>query len=250
MKQIIIAAGIWAGLFFAPTPAEAQNKYPRGWEFKINGGYNLGGTSPLPLPEEIRKIEGYSLLLFAPHVALEAIRPLNEKWGVSLQLTLDHKGFTVRDRVKSLHTEIKINDETYAGNFTGSNLTKIHNVYITLPVSATYRISDLWLVQAGWYVAYLNNADFKGAASDGYIRRGDPTGEKTMVDNALFDFSDKQNKFDYGIQVAAERSFYARFAVRGQIAWGLNSLFPAQFTGMSFPMYNIYGTIGVSYQIH
>lgn len=217
------------------------------WEVKINAGYNIGGTSPLPLPAEIRKIEKYSPPAFAPHIALEVTRWFNDKWGISAQFTMDYKGFTVRDSVLNLHTEIEMGDETYTGAFTGHNKTKISNSYITVPITATYKISDKWLVQAGLYAAYLYNPGFSGTASDGYIRKGGPTGEKTEVDEATFDFSDDLNKIDFGIQVAGEWRFSTEFALRGQLAWGLRPVFPSDFTGMSFDMYNIYGTIGVSY---
>lgn len=227
---------------------KGQEHYPC-WEFKINGGYNIGGTSPLPLPEEIRKIESYSPSAFAPHVALEGTRWFNQKWGMTAQITLDYKGFTVKDRVKSLHTEIEMGDEKYIGNFTGKNKTKIKNSYFTLPVMASYRISEKWTAQLGMYVAYLYNPSFKGTASDGYIRRGSPIGEKTIVDNATFDFSDDQNKFDFGIQAAGEWEFYRDFALRGQVTWGLKPIFPSDFTAVSFNMYNIYGMLGISYRL-
>ena len=31
-----------------------------GWEYEIRAGINLGGTSPLPLPREIRKIKSFN----------------------------------------------------------------------------------------------------------------------------------------------------------------------------------------------
>lgn len=228
--------------------AKGQQHYPC-WEYKINGGFNIGGTSPLPLPVEIRKIESYTPSAFAPHVALEAIRWFNEKWGVSAQITLDYKGFTVKDRVKNLHTEIEMGDEKYIGNFTGKNKTKINNSYITIPVTANYRFSDKWIAQLGLYVGYLYNSGFKGTASDGYIRRGSPIGEKTIVDNATFDFSDDLNKFDFGLQMAGEWEFYRNFALRGQLSWGIKPIFPADFTAVSFDMYNIYGMLGISYRL-
>ena len=221
--------------------------YP--WEFKINVGYNIGGTSPLPLPVEIRKIEKYSPASFAPHIAFEATRWFNNKWGLTAQFTFDYKGFSVKDSVLYFHTEMKINENTYAGSFTGHNETKIKNSYMTIPVSATYRISDNWLAQAGVYAAYLYSPSFTGTASNGYIREGGPTGEKTEVNEASFDFSDEMNKFDFGLQAACEWNCYKRFSVRGQLAWGLLSIFPSDFTGISFKMYNIYGTVGVSYKL-
>ena len=40
---------------------EERNKgiiqsYLRGWEYSLKAGFSIGGTSPLPLPEEIRGI--------------------------------------------------------------------------------------------------------------------------------------------------------------------------------------------------
>ncbi len=224
-----------------------QNTHP--WEFKINAGYNIGGTSPLPMPVEVRKIEKYSPPSFAPHIAFEATRWFNDKWGLTAQFTFDYKGFSVKDSVLNLHTEIKMSDEIYTGNFTGHNETKIKNSYMTIPIMASYRISDKWLVQAGIYTAYLYSPSFSGTASDGYIREGGPTGEKTEVNEATFDFSDDLRKFDFGLQAAGEWSFSHRFAVRGQLAWGLLPIFPSDFTGVSFKMYNIYGTVGVSYKL-
>ncbi len=217
------------------------------WEFKINVGYNIGGTSPLPMPEEVRKIEKYSPPAFAPHVALEATHWFNQKWGLTAQLTLDFKGFSVKDSVLNLWTEMEMRDDPYSGTFTGHNETKIKNTYLTLPVMASYKISEKWLLQAGFYVAWLYSPDFKGTASDGYIRQGGPTGDKTLVDEATFDFSENEKKFDCGIQAAAEWKFSGSFALRGQLAWGLTPIFPSDFTGVSFKMYNIYGTIGLSY---
>ncbi|MDR0680632.1 MAG: PorT family protein [Dysgonamonadaceae bacterium] len=251
-KKEILFSKILAVLllvFFFSTYTKAQDKYPL-WKFKINAGYNLGGTSPLSFPVEIRKIEKFSPSWIAPHFALEATRWLNEKWGVATQIAWDHKGFTVRDRVKNLHTEIEMKDETFAGNFTGKNTTEIRNVYISLPVLATYRISGKWTAQSGLYIAYLYNPHFNGHASGGYIREGSPIGLKVPVDYASFDFSKEQNKFDYGILLAGERVLYSHFALRGQLSWGLNSLFPSDFTGITFKMYNIYGSVGLSYRLN
>ncbi|MDR2056917.1 MAG: PorT family protein [Dysgonamonadaceae bacterium] len=235
-------------VLFSSMHTKAQGEHSA-WKFKINAGYNLGGTSPVFFPVEIRKIEKFSPSWIAPHFALEATRWLNEKWGIATQFALDHKGFTVRDQVKNLHTEIEMKDNTFSGNFTGKNTTEIRNVYLSLPVLLACRISAKWTAQSGIYIAYLYNPHFTGHVSDGYIRRGSPIGEKTLVDHASFDFSKEQNRFDYGILLAGERVLYSHFALRGQLSWGLNSLFPSDFTGVTFKMYNIYGSIGLSYRL-
>ncbi|GHT09285.1 membrane protein [Bacteroidia bacterium] len=242
MKKIFILLAI--GLLFS-----FEGNARESWEYKIQAGYNIGGSSPLPLPAEIRTIEKYSPDVFAPHLAVEATRWLNAQWGISAQIALDNKGFTVCDQVKNLYTEIKIdgNPDPQTGNFTGKNTTKVRNGYFTVPITVSYRTADRWLTQLGIYTAYLYHPHFSGTASDGYIRRGNPTGEKIDVPHASFDFSSEQNRFDYGLTLAEEWKFSKSFALRGQINWGLRSLFPSDFTGMSFNIYNIYGMLGVSY---
>lgn len=235
-------------LFFSSfTMVKAQETNPV-WDFKVYGGFSIGASSPLSFPSEIRKIECYAPG-FLPRIGVETVYRLNEKWGIAGQIALEYKGFEVKNRVKSLYTEMEMKEEKYVGNFTGQNSTEINNLYLSLPISTTYFFSDNWQAQAGMYISFLANSHFSGSASDGYIRRGSPIGEKTEVDLATFDFSDKQNKIDYGLVVAGERKIFSKVALRGQLAWGLRTLFPTDFTGISFKMYNIYGTVGLSYQL-
>lgn len=235
-------------LFFSAfADAKAQETNPV-WDFKVYGGFSIGASSPLSFPQEIRKIDRYAPA-FSPRIGVESIYRLNEKWGLAGQIALEHKGFEVKNRVKSLYTEMEMKEEMYVGNFTGKNSTEVSNLYISVPVSATYFFSDNWQAQAGLYISFLASSHFSGSASDGYIRRGSPIGEKTEVDLATFDFSDKQNKTDYGLVVTGERKIFSKVALRGQLAWGLRDLFPSEFTGISFKMYNIYGTVGLCYQL-
>ena len=48
--------------------------YLHGWEYSIKAGFSIGGTSPLPLPKEIRNIDSY-----APNVAI-SIEGNTTKW--------------------------------------------------------------------------------------------------------------------------------------------------------------------------
>jgi hypothetical protein len=250
MKHIqIVFFAAWTAISVSSVHARTSTlMHP--WEFKINAGYNIGGTSPLPLPAEIRKIERYALHGLALHGALETTYWFNKKWGLTTQIASDLKGFTAQDQVVSLWTEMEMDNESYTkGTFTGSNETSIKNTYLTVPALASYRLSDKWYLQAGLYAAWLYNSGFKGNASDGYLRENGPTGEKILVDFARFDFSEQQRLFDWGGMAAAEWNFSSCFFLRGQLAWGFVSIFPSDFTGMPFKMYNVYGTIAISYRL-
>ena len=59
MKKILIASL----LAIAAFPLHAQKdrtqsiiaSYLHGWEYAVRAGFNIGGTAPVPLPEEIKK---------------------------------------------------------------------------------------------------------------------------------------------------------------------------------------------------
>ena len=75
------------------NPAKAQQDRTQssihsslhGWEYALKAGFSIGGTAPLPLPEEIRKIDSY-----VPSMAISiegnATKWLDEKkiWGLTL----------------------------------------------------------------------------------------------------------------------------------------------------------------------
>lgn len=66
MKKYILASV--ATLFFSISQINAQSSEHKGllWsslhglDYEFKAGVNIGGTSPLPLPKEIRSIESYS----------------------------------------------------------------------------------------------------------------------------------------------------------------------------------------------
>lgn len=62
-KIVLLLASIW--IVSSVYAQEDRNKslinsYLHGWEYAIKAGFNIGGTAPLPLPEEIREIDSYS----------------------------------------------------------------------------------------------------------------------------------------------------------------------------------------------
>ena len=73
-----------------------------GWEYEIRAGVSIGGTSPLPLPVEIRSIDAYN-----PTLALmlegNAIKWLGKtkKWGVITGVRLETKNMITKATVKN-----------------------------------------------------------------------------------------------------------------------------------------------------
>lgn len=138
MKKNILAIGIFilASVTTALYAQEDRNhgiiwSSLRGLEYEIKAGFNIGGTAPLPLPEEIRSINGYS-----PNANLSIegniIKWLGKdnKWGIILGLRMENKGMETKARTKNYSMEI-IGDggEKLKGNWTGMVKTKFRGSY-------------------------------------------------------------------------------------------------------------------------
>ena len=161
----------------------AENKKPgalvrstlKGLEYRIKAGVNIGGTSPLPLPAEIREINSYrpgAQLAIEGNIIKWFDR--NRKWGGLFGIRLENKGMKTDARVKNYYMVMDSYDGEVLGhvegNWTGNVKTNVKNSYITLPFQVIYKVSPRWDLKFGPYISILTNGDFSGVAYDGYIR--------------------------------------------------------------------------------
>ncbi len=223
-----------------------------GLDYAFKAGINIGGTSPLPLPEEIRNIESYS-----PGVAISLEGnvtkwlDIQKKWGISIGIRLDNKHMTTKASVKNYGMEI-FNDTggKVEGLWTGGVKTKAKMSLLTIPVLANYRISDRWKVVAGPYFSYMIDGDFSGHVYNGHLRSPDATGSRVNFEGdniATYDFSDNLRNFQWGMQLGGEWNAYRHLTVHADLTWGLNNIFEKDFKTISFAMYPIYLNFGFGY---
>ena len=242
------------------NPAKAQQDRTQsiihsslhGWEYALKAGFSIGGTAPLPLPEEIRKIDSY-----VPSMAISiegnATKWLDEKkiWGLTLGLRLETKNMTTEATVKNYCMKI-INTAggELEGLWTGGVKTKVKNSYLTIPILANYKISSRWKLVAGPYFSYLLEGDFSGHVYEGHLRTPDQTGSRVDFSGesiATYDFTDNLRKFQWGIQFGGEWRAFKHLNVYADLTWGLNDIFKKNFDTISFAMYPIYLNIGFGY---
>lgn len=224
----------------------------RGLEFEVKAGFNIGGTSPVPLPREIRSIDGYKPTLC---VAIEGDITKwfgqQQQWGARIGLRLENKGMETQATVKNYSMEIiGQGGEKLKGNWTGGVQTKVRNAYFSVPLLATYRLNKRVTFSAGPYVSLMTNGDFSGYVYDGYLRELNPTGTKvefTGENRASYDFSDDLRNFQWGAQLGAEWKAFKHLNVYADLTWGLNDLFPGDFETITFSMYPIYLNVGFGY---
>lgn len=217
-------------------------------------GYNVGGTMPLGMPASIRSLNKYTLKA-TPAIEFDAYKPIDGKWGVMVGLRFENKGMKTDAEVKNYSMEMRQGGETLSGRFTGNVVTDVDQWMLSVPVRATFDISRKVRLHLGPYVSYLLNNSFEGYAYDGYLRVGDPTGEKVEMGNdeasrGDYDFSDDMRKWQFGIMAGADWYFSNRIGAFANLSWGLTGAFKSDFKTIEQTMYPIFGTIGITYKIN
>ncbi len=222
-----------------------------GLEFEVNAGTNIGGAAPLPLPGEIREINSYS-----PNLNLQiggtATKwfDVEKRWGAAVGIRFETKGMETKATVKNYGMEILENGKILKGNWTGKVQTKYHTQQLVVPITAVYRVNRRLKVNFGPYLSYAFDNDFDGYVSDGYLREGNPTGDKYVFEGdamASYNFSNDLRKFQWGMQGGVSWSAYKHLLVNANLAWGCNGIFESSFKTISFKMYPIYLNVGFGY---
>ena len=222
-------------------------------EVKARVGYSIGGTSPLPLPETIRSIESYNLTP-SLMVGLDAMLLLSQKWGVMAGLRFENKGMKAAVTTKAYYMEVVKGDQQMAGLFTGHVEQKVKQWMLTIPVQATFKLGNKVMLKGGPYVSFLLNKEFSGIASDGYLRKDNPTGAKILMGSkegewATYEFNDDMRSVQFGIGIGADWQVHKRIGLSADLNWGLTGVFPGDFKTVEQTLYPIYGTIGVFWRI-
>ena len=136
------------------------------------------------------------------------------------------------------------------GNWTGYVKTNVKSTYLSFPVLATHQFNRRFSMNLGPYFAYMLEGDFSGNVYDGYLREGDPTGNKVVFadgKNAPYDFSKNLRRFQWGAQLGAEWRAFKHLNVYADLTWGLNDIFQKDFDTITFAMYPIYLNVGFGY---
>ena len=69
----------------------------RGLEYTVKAGFNIGGTSPIPLPQEIRSIKSYNpTLCVSVEGDVKKWFGKQERWGMQLGFRLENKGMETK----------------------------------------------------------------------------------------------------------------------------------------------------------
>lgn len=227
----------------------------QGLEYRLKAGFNIGGTAPIPLPVEIRKINKYDPLLQIS-VGVDFLKWFDNEYeghqfAFMTGIEFESKGMKTDATVKNY--QIKMIAESgggMSGRWTGNVITEIHNTYITVPFAGIMKIDPRWSIKAGGFVSYQLKGHFSGEAYNGYLRDGDPTGQKIVFDGdskAIYDFSEDLQSWQVGGILDGEWRAFEHLSIFTDLSWGFMPIFKKEFTTISFPMYPIYLNFGFAY---
>lgn len=250
MKKTITTAAL--ALLLGASSASAIGIFDN-LSYEARLGYNIGGTMPMGMPASIRGLDSYkpkpSFTL-----ALDAYKPLVRGWGMMAGFHFQTKAMETDARVKSYRMEMRQGGESLSGVFTGNVVTKVNQLYVTLPLQATYDISSKVRLKFGPYFSYALSNDFSGYAYDGYLRENDPTGQKVELghdegERGDYDFSDDMRHWHFGFDLGADWQFSHRFGAYADVQWGMSNVFRKDFKTIEQSMYPVYATLGVLYKL-
>ncbi|WP_242034373.1 porin family protein [Dysgonomonas sp. BGC7] len=250
MKHIYLIATVLISILLCPTISGQENNTQKTFDLSFVLGINMGATAPVPIPAEVRKINSYNPK-FNPQLGINLVYNINNKWGVGAGATFDWKGMRVKDEVKYMYTSVTENNGAsyLTGYFVGKNMTNIDMTHLTIPIYGTYRFNEKWQVKLGIYAARVLSNKFEGDVTDGYLRVGEPTGQKQEIEKATFDFSDDARDYDFGLLGGGEYRLTNRIGFYANMTWGLVPYFYTKSNPIQFRMTNIYGTVGITYRL-
>ncbi len=252
---LLLVVNLFATSAFAfseDTKSGKANFFNTNIDYELHAHFSIGGSAPLGMPSEIKKIESYDPdLQLGLGIQTTKWFDKNNNLGVRLGVSVHSKGMKTGAQVKDYLTEVMYDKLTVRGVFTGFVETNVNNTYLTLPLSAVYKLSDRWALYGGPYVSFLINRDFSGYVSDGYLRQGDVTGDKITFEGdsrAAYDFSDSINKTQWGVQLGGQWAMRKHLILFSHLEYDINGLFQKDFSTISFSLHNIYLNFGFGYR--
>lgn len=258
MKTIAMAT-LLAGAWLMAHPVKAQGSDATSGtadgslQLKPRIGYSIGGTAPLGLPATIRSLEAFHL---TPNVmaGCDVVVPLTDRLGLLSGLHLENKGMDGEVTTKGYRMKLKMDDDEMEGYYTGHVRQKVRMWMLTLPVQLTVGLSPTLTLKAGPYVSWLFDRDFSGYASNGYLRKDDPTGQKVVMGSnenewATYDFPDDMRRLQLGIAAGIDWLCWRNIGLSLDLSWGLTGIMKGDFKTVEQTLYPIYGTVGVFYAL-
>ncbi len=217
--------------------------------YEIRIGVNIGGMMPIGMPETIRGLNSYNPR-FNPQVAGYVNIPFKSGVGLQTGIRVERKAMKTDARVKTYKMAMVRDNNEIAGVFTGNVHTEANEWSITVPIFVTYDLSRFFRLRLGPYATFMLSHHFSGYAYDGYMRLGDPTGERVDVGSdettrGTYDFSDDMRPILFGADLGLDWYMGRKIGLFVDLQWGLDGIFNNSFHTIAQTMFPLYGSVGI-----
>lgn len=216
------------------------------FEHKLIGGFNVGATAPLPVPNKFSNFVWEPT--FTPYLGWEFSLYGNKYIGFTAGVIFTKKGMKAEADVYQVYTNVIVDDVNVEGYFTGRNKSLVDNIYISLPMLFTIN-KIYYRIDFGASFNYLLMGNFKGEVKDGYIRIGEPIGPRTEVDVSPYEFNDNIKKLEVCLEGRFERKIYRNLHLSAGVSCSTNTMMKEDFKGLEGKFKNLYANVGLVYYI-
>lgn len=247
---------IFVVVLLMPFMAFSQHEDSAKIAFRLDAkaGLNIGAATPLSIPVEIREMKGFNPG-FNGSIGVDALMALDSntsRWTFGTGLYVERKSMTTKARTKNYSTEVVNNGNVISGVWTGDVETIFSTHAVSMPIFLDYKATPKFSIRAGVYVSFIFAKTFEGSVYDGYLREGNPTGEKVVFDagsSVTYDFSDKLKNVQYGFILGADYNITSRLLVAAQLSYGADNIFNRDFKTINYTFHTLFLNLSVGYRL-
>ncbi len=229
-------------------------KNQRHWHIGIHTGLDIGGAVPWPLNKAIGDGDKMNATPnLSPAIGLSLHRDLNFCWSIVAEAT--YKTIALDAEIITLTKGQRFKDDNQLDVlFFGRAETSMSFSQLEFPVYLKYKISERNRVFLGGYYSHIftGSSRFDATALDGRLQNPDDETDITIVnpsDPAYQNFNENLDNWDVGFLVGYERKVLKRFTLSGRFSAGFKDIFKPGENYLAYSMWNMRGTITLSYRI-
>ncbi len=237
----------------AHATAGAQKSYlPGCFHMGIHTGIDVGAAAPWPLS---KAIGGGDKMNATPHLSpaagIWAEQKFNHHWSAVVEAT--YKTVALDAELITLKNGQKFKDDDGLNvTFYGRASTSMSFSMLEVPLYLKYKFNERNRVFVGGYYAWVFKSRFEAMAMDGRLENPEDPDDIVIVyprDPVDQSFNENLDKWDAGWLVGYERRIHKRVNVAGRFSMGVKDIFKKGENYLDYSMWNLRGTLTLTYQI-
>lgn len=230
--------------------ASPYGGFPRSY-IGIHTGLNIGGSTPLPAG----KLGKNAKINVAPGLMLQLgcswAFMIDDIWSVGAEVTYKSVDLDITAWVPGQRYRDKDNEGLFV-TFRGTTRIKMSYSMLEVPIYGGYTFGPLRnnTVILGLYYAYVLRHDFRVFPTKGTITSSTGTiGIITPDSPYTQDFNGDLKNWDWGFTAGYSRKIMNRLDLGVRFSMGLTDVFRSGSNALDYGMYQIRGTLMLSYRI-